>query len=544
MTTFNANDKNMLTAIGVLLAAALAYGANDGGVMLPMLLGGAIFAAAAVTALAGQGAALSRVALPVLGMCMVGLLIHVARGRPEAHFAVFAFLACTVVYRHWMPVVAAAATIAVHHLSFNLFQQWGWGPISFTEPGFMRVVEHGAYVVAESVLLVLLTKRTRADFAASEELTGLVAQLVSADGTVDFTTTHGRVNTPAARQLQQALHRVESTISAVRSSAESITTATAEIASGNLDLSQRTENAASSLQQTASSMEQLNTTVRHSAESAVQAKDLAASAAQVAQRGGSVVSQVVATMSDINGSSKKISDIIGTIDGIAFQTNILALNAAVEAARAGEQGRGFAVVASEVRSLAQRSAEAAREIKALIGTSVDKVEAGTRLVADAGDTMSEIVASVQRVADIIGEISTASGEQSAGIGQVNQAVNELDQSTQQNAALVEESAAAAGSLKEQALRLVELVATFQVSGENSRPAGAAHAAIARAGASASVNAGPAPQQPAAKAAPKAAAPKLIPKLNPKAAPTVAAKAASKPAAPAPAAAGSDDWETF
>jgi len=248
----------------------------------------------------------------------------------------------------------------------------------------------------------------------------------------------------------------------VRSSTDSIGTASTEIATGNQDLSARTEQAASSLQETASSMEQLTATVRQSADSSSQANQLAASAAAVAARGGVVVSHVVTTMEEINGSSRKIADIIGVIDGIAFQTNILALNAAVEAARAGEQGRGFAVVASEVRSLAQRSAEAAKEIKSLIGASVDKVEGGARLVADAGRTMTEIVGSVQRVSDIIGEISAAASEQSGGIGQVNIAVGQLDQMTQQNSALVEESAAAAQSLREQAARLSAVVATFRL----------------------------------------------------------------------------------
>jgi methyl-accepting chemotaxis protein len=264
----------------------------------------------------------------------------------------------------------------------------------------------------------------------------------------------------ALQNMNESLGRV---VGDVRSSTDSISTASTEIATGNQDLSGRTEQTASNLQQAASSMEQLTGTVKQSADSARQANQLASSAAEVAARGGSVVAQVVTTMDEINASSKKISDIIGVIDGIAFQTNILALNAAVEAARAGEQGRGFAVVASEVRSLAQRSAQAAKEIKALIGASVEKVEGGSRLVADAGATMSEIVGSVQRVSDIIGEITAASSEQSEGIGQINSSVNQLDQMTQQNAALVEQSAAAAESLKEQAKRLAQVVSVFKLA---------------------------------------------------------------------------------
>jgi methyl-accepting chemotaxis protein len=266
--------------------------------------------------------------------------------------------------------------------------------------------------------------------------------------------------------LMQALASMQASLSGivshVRSATDSINTASAEIASGNQDLSARTEQAASNLEETAASMEQLTSTVRQSADSARQANQLASSASEIAVRGGNVVGQVVTTMNEINASSKKISDIIGVIDGIAFQTNILALNAAVEAARAGEQGRGFAVVAAEVRSLAQRSAQAAKEIKGLIGSSVDRVEAGSRLAAEAGQTMSEIVGSVQRVSDIIGEITAASGEQSDGIGQVNVAVSQLDQMTQQNAALVEESAAAAESLKDQATRLAQVVQVFRI----------------------------------------------------------------------------------
>ncbi|WP_342616811.1 methyl-accepting chemotaxis protein [Rhodoferax sp. GW822-FHT02A01] len=256
-----------------------------------------------------------------------------------------------------------------------------------------------------------------------------------------------------------------STVEQVRSSAESIQVASNEVASGNLDLSNRTEQQASALEETAASMEELSSTVKQNAENARQANQLAQSASVVAVRGGEVVSQVVDTMKGINDSSKKISDIISVIDGIAFQTNILALNAAVEAARAGEQGRGFAVVASEVRSLAGRSAEAAKEIKSLINASVERVEQGTLLVDQAGTTMTEVVSSIRRVTDIMGEISAASTEQSQGVAQVGEAVAQLDQATQQNAALVEEMAAAASSLKGQAQDLVLAVGVFQLGNE-------------------------------------------------------------------------------
>ena len=252
-------------------------------------------------------------------------------------------------------------------------------------------------------------------------------------------------------------------IGQVRGSAENIATASAQIAQGNLDLSQRTEQQAAALEETAASMEQLGSTVKQNADNAKQANQLALSASSVATQGGEVVGLVVDTMKGINASSKKIADIISVIDGIAFQTNILALNAAVEAARAGEQGRGFAVVATEVRSLAGRSAEAAREIKSLITASVERVEEGSNLVDRAGATMTELVASIKRVTDIMGEISAASAEQSAGLTQVGQAVTQMDQTTQQNAALVEESAAAADSMKTQAQQLVQAVSVFKIS---------------------------------------------------------------------------------
>ncbi len=270
----------------------------------------------------------------------------------------------------------------------------------------------------------------------------------------------------ALRDMQASLVQV---VSSVRQGSEGVSTASAEIAQGNHDLSARTESQASALEETAASMEELSATVKQNADSALQANQLAARASAVAIEGGQVVAQVVDTMKGINESSRKIADIIGVIDGIAFQTNILALNAAVEAARAGDQGRGFAVVASEVRSLAGRSAEAAREIKSLIGVSVERVEHGSTLVDNAGATMTNVVNSIQRVTDIMSEISAASGEQAAGVAQVGEAVNQMDQVTQQNAALVEQMAAAASSLKSQAQDLVQVVAAFKLEASHTAP---------------------------------------------------------------------------
>jgi len=283
--------------------------------------------------------------------------------------------------------------------------------------------------------------------------------------------------TDETARLLQAMQRMQQslveTVSSVRSGADSVATASAEIAQGNSDLSARTEDQAASLEETSATMEQLNATVRQNAENAAQANQLAQSATQVARDGGTVVGEVVTTMRGIEDSSKRIADIISVIDGIAFQTNILALNAAVEAARAGEQGRGFAVVAGEVRSLAQRSAEAAKEIKSLINDSVERVQSGTQLVDRAGQTMQGVVSSVQKLADLIGEISSASREQSSGISQVGEAVTQLDHATQQNAALVEESAAASESLKTQARSLLEAVASFKLAGRVHQAAPAA-----------------------------------------------------------------------
>ena len=415
-------------------------------------------------------------------------------------------------------------------------------------------------LIAGTVLALLLG--VAAAMALSRSITTPLGQAVRTARAIaegDLTQPIDTSGRDEAAELLQALQTMQTNLANmvgnVRQGTDSIATASSQIASGNNDLSARTEQQASALQQTAASMEQLTSTVRQNADNARQANQLALSASSVAVQGGSVVSQVVDTMGAINASSQKIADIIGVIDGIAFQTNILALNAAVEAARAGEQGRGFAVVASEVRSLAGRSAAAAKEIKELIDESASKVGAGTALVGEAGKTMQDVVASIQRVTDIMGEITSASQEQTSGIEQINQAVVQMDHVTQQNAALVEEAAAAAQSLQEQAGALARTVSAFKLQ------SGGHHSAAARPG-SAAHAAQPASHAPKA-AALRMATPKAAP---PKAAPPKAAAlrmaAPARPAAPplahrpaparapkaAPPALGhsgaSDDWESF
>ena len=331
-----------------------------------------------------------------------------------------------------------------------------------------------AYTLQRNLLMAASLLAVAAALVAgvlvTQSITRPIVQAVELAENVAAGNLSGRAEARGHDELSQLLvvldtmrQNLAGIVSQVRQSSDSIATGSAQIATGNADLSMRTEQQASALQETAASMEQLNSTVKQNADNARQANQLALGATAVAVKGGEVVGEVVSTMQAINASSKKIADIISVIDGIAFQTNILALNAAVEAARAGEQGRGFAVVAAEVRNLASRSADAAREIKSLIASSVQRVEQGTALVDRAGSTMTEVVSAIQRVTDIMAEISAASHEQSAGVSQVGEAVTQMDQATQQNAALVEQSAAAADSLKQQAVQLVQAVAVFRLA---------------------------------------------------------------------------------
>ncbi|MDR6407898.1 UNVERIFIED_ORG: methyl-accepting chemotaxis protein [Burkholderia sp. 1595] len=401
-----------------------------------------------------------------------------------------------------------------------------------------------------SLAMVLIIRNVRASLGGEpEQAARLAANIAQGDLTQAVAVRpHDKTSMMAAMHEMQS--RLQRTIGEIRSSAESIASATQQIAAGNGDLSQRTEQQAASLQETAASMEELTATVKQNADNARQASGLAHNASEIATRGNDVVSRVIDTMGEINESSRQIADIIGVIEGIAFQTNILALNAAVEAARAGEQGRGFAVVAGEVRSLAQRSGTAAKEIKQLIGASVERVHNGSTLVQQAGATMGEILQAVQRVTDIMGEIAAASEEQSGGISQVGRAVTQMDEVTQQNAALVEQAAAAAASLQDQARRLRDTVSAFRVNGADAvaeRPA-----AVAARRVTAAVQAGPKREagatgrmQSAARAEPQSVGLKLSAPVA-----SATSAASTKPALTRPAAADAkpaasdDDWTAF
>ncbi|MGK5020475.1 methyl-accepting chemotaxis protein [Janthinobacterium sp. LB2P10] len=517
-------DRLMLCVLWGLFIAALGLASLHDTLKWALFAGLPTVLIASALVLYAGGTRLTRQFIGAALMIMAALHIHQAAGMTEAHFGIFVLLAFLLCYRDWSVIVVAAAVIAAHHLSFNYLQELGYGVRCLTQPATGLILIHAFYVVAESSVLCYIAVMLHRDAIQAAELTISVATLTGGDdGTVDLRMAAQPAQSASAKLLQGAVQRMHGAMAGVQQGVEIIVVASREIANGNLDLSARTEQQASSLEETAASMEELTSNVKQNSDNARQANRLAISASGVAVQGGTVMTEMIETMASINASARKIVDIIGVIDGIAFQTNILALNAAVEAARAGEQGRGFAVVASEVRNLAQRSAIASKEIKLLIGDSVEKVEAGSKLVSQAGTTMEEIVASVKLVTDIMDEISTAGQEQEASILQINQAITEMDTVTQQNAALVEQAAAAAESLQDQAGNLEQVVQVFRL---DRVPAAAA--------------ASPAVRQ-RAKPSPASAA---LQTKKPVPVRIAAQRPPVPPAAAKPRASLSDDWEQF
>lgn len=458
-------NRLMLFVIWGLFIASLALSGLHNTLMWSLVIGlpCALIPTALIVTIGGTR--LTAYVVAVSLMVLTALHIHQAAGMTELHFGIFVLLAFLLCYRDWSVVIVAAVVIAVHHLAFNYLQEVGYGVLCLTKPSLGIILVHAGYVVAETAVLSYLAVLLHADICQAAELNATALKLADGHtGTVNLMKTDRSAKSKTGIALEGAIGILSNAMLNVRGMIGTVASASSEIAAGNLELSSRTEQQAAALEETASSMEEMTATVKQNADNARQANKLAVSASVVAVRGGEVVAKVVNTMESINESAKKIVDIISVIDGIAFQTNILALNAAVEAARAGEQGRGFAVVASEVRTLAQRSAAAAKEIKILIGDSVEKVEAGSKLVDEAGSTMSEIVDSIRNVTGIMAEITTASQEQSTGIEQINQAIGQMDQVTQQNAALVEEAAAAAAAMQVDADNLTQVLSVFKLDG--------------------------------------------------------------------------------
>jgi len=454
-------DRMMLASLALGFVVALAIGAAYGGVGAAFGIGGVLLALGIGAHVMAGGTMFSACAQAVAAMGMVALHIQLGRGDIEFHFGVFVTLAFLLCYRNWVPIVAGAAAIALHHVLFDRLQFAGLPVYCLTAPSFADVLVHAAYVVVQSGFEIMIAVQMHRRAIEEGELVALVEHLTH-DGRIRLDTADKRATFDISRRLQAAITQMAGVVREVRDSSQGIGGASSEIAAGNQDLSQRTELAAAGLQRSASSVEQIGRTVADTAQAGRDADRLAAGAAQAAASGLAVVEGAVASMDEIQASSRRIHDIIGVIDGIAFQTNILALNASVEAARAGEQGKGFSVVANEVRNLAQRSAQAAREIGALIEGSVKAVETGHAQVRGAGESMVKIESSVREVSTLIAQIARSASDQSSGLTEIGAAVAELDQATQQNAALVEQSAAAAESLKDQAQRLTRTMEVFSV----------------------------------------------------------------------------------
>lgn len=453
-------DRVLLAAIAVSACAAVAIGFAYEGVRLAVIWTSALLLVGALGfhVLPGLWA---RAAMTTSLTGFVMLHIQLSQGMLEFHFGVFVTLALLMVYRDWRLIVFGAALFAVHHFLFDRLQAAGFGVFCTTKPDFWRIVLHAAYVVLQTGLEVILAVWMARVRREGDELSSLVRSIDDRGQIVLDDVGSLAASSPTGRALKEALVRMRFAVHAVRQSAEHVEHASAEIASGNLDLSQRTEETAQQLQTASSQIETMAQAVHQAAASSKQASSLALDASGTARRGSDIIGSANATMLEIQKDSRRIAEITSVIDGIAFQTNILALNAAVEAARAGEEGRGFAVVASEVRTLSKRSADAAREIRDLINSATQQVDSGAHLMQDARMAMDAVVEATRQVSGTVDQIADFSHAQSTTIGQVNEAVRSVDEMTQRNAALVEESAASSSGLHAQALHLTKAVEVFR-----------------------------------------------------------------------------------
>jgi methyl-accepting chemotaxis protein len=445
-------------------AAALAIGNYYDSLGLALPVAGMALIVAAFAFFAARGTLASRVILTICNVCLIALHIQLGRGTVEFHFGVFVLLGLLLVYRDYRVLILCAGLFVVHHFAFDRLQALTYNVFCTTKPSLWMMVVHASYVAVQTATEIYMALRLRQAAIEASELLSIVRGM-DRNGVICLDVGDLSVTAPTAKALRQAVEKMSHAMNEVREVATSIATASSEIALGNSYLSQRTEQQATSLQQTAASIAQITGSVRDTSQTAEQATHLAQTASTVASEGGGAVGRVVETIKDISLASERIAVISSVVDSIAFQTKILALNAAVEAARAGHQGRGFAVVATEVRSLAQRSANAAKEIEKLIEDSTGKVDAGVNLVADAKSSIEDVVTHTQQMCELIGTISHASGQQTGGISKVCNAVQQLDEVTQQNAALVEQSAAATDSLKDQTLRLKGVVDQFILAAE-------------------------------------------------------------------------------
>ncbi|WP_284615453.1 methyl-accepting chemotaxis protein [Aquabacterium humicola] len=424
---------------------------------------GSMLAAGAFFGLS-RGSWFNSVALPLLLVVQVASQIQIAGGRTEYHFGVFVTLAYMLAYRHWLPIAVTAASFAIHHLVFDRLQAAGFPVFCLTQPNLLTVAEHGMYLASQALLSGLIARQMRQAAHLGAELDAITTALSRTPGKVCLDGLPDGARTPAGERLLNVLRTIRRATGVAGRTAESVNIASSEIACGNQDLSQRTEQAASDLQRTAAALEQLTATVRRSSDTVLQAGQVASAAVGRAADGEAAIEQLATSLQHIAQSSQRVADITSVIDGIAFQTNLLAVNASVEAARAGEAGRGFAVVAQEVRLLARRSADAAREIKGLIARSNEQVDDGVAVGRETQATLAGIIREVRHVSEMLNDVSTAAREQSAGIADVNRAVATLDEATQQNAALVQQSAAAADALKAQAAQLADAMGSFELGG--------------------------------------------------------------------------------